>query len=312
MFLLLLWTVVLIALLEATTAAPDIKDIISGCGELCKASAGTFVGGKYFKERSVPVDCGSIFDEKVFVLDGHGETRAPENLPEEWINEFTLDGRVIVKPWYFNRPYVGKKSMTPEWSYEHVESMIAKAKDGTLKGTYPKIDTTALMEGLSRAPGVVGGHVLVIGSEMPWVEACVLASGAANVTTLEYGAIISKHPSIRTMLPGDYRKIWATLPPFDAIVTYSSVEHSGLGRYGDALNPWGDVLEIARAWCVAKQGASLTIAVPSGSVDHILHNAHRIYGPIRYPYLTSNWRQLWKNENHKIRFEQYTHVFTKP
>ena len=27
------------------------------------------------------------------------------------------------------------------------------------------------------------------------------------------------------------------LGPFDAVVTFSSVEHSGLGRYGDGLNP---------------------------------------------------------------------------
>jgi hypothetical protein len=309
--MLVLFGVVILAFGWPIKAAPDIKDIISGCGELCKVSGGTFSEGKYFQERSVPVDCASIFDEKVFVLEGHGEDKAPAKLPEEWLDEFTLGGKVVVKPWYFNRPYVGKKSKTPEWSYEQVEEMIAEAKAGTLKGTYPKIDTTALLEGLSRAPGVNGGHVLVIGSEMPWVEACVLASGARNVTTLEYGVIISKHPRIHTLLPADYRKVWSTLPPFDAIVTYSSVEHSGLGRYGDALNPWGDVLEIARAWCVAKSGASLTIAVPSGGVDHILHNAHRIYGPVRYPYLTSNWHQVWKNEAHKIRFEQYTHVFTK-
>jgi hypothetical protein len=48
---------------------------------------------------------------------------------------------------------------------------------------------------------------------------------------------------------------------FDAIVTFSSVEHSGLGRYGDALNPWGDIIAIARAWCITKQGGSLTIGV---------------------------------------------------
>jgi len=29
---------------------------------------------------------------------------------------------------------------------------------------------------------------------------------------------------------------------FDGVITYSSLEHSGLGRYGDALNPWGDLV----------------------------------------------------------------------
>lgn len=31
------------------------------------------------------------------------------------------------------------------------------------------------------------------------------------------------------------------LGPFDAIASFSSVEHSGLGRYSDAFNPWGDL-----------------------------------------------------------------------
>jgi hypothetical protein len=39
------------------------------------------------------------------------------------------------------------------------------------------------------------------------------------------------------------------------------VEHSGLGRYGDALNPWGDIIAIAKAWCVTKVNGSLTMAV---------------------------------------------------
>lgn len=38
---------------------------------------------------------------------------------------------------------------------------------------------------------------MVIGSEKPWVEACLLAKGAKEVVTLEYGAITSTHPQAR-------------------------------------------------------------------------------------------------------------------
>jgi hypothetical protein len=78
------------------------------------------------------------------------------------------------------------------------------------------------------------------------------AFGNIQVPLLEYGEIISKHPQIKTMTPLQFRKSYLsdTLGTFDAIVTFSSVEHSGLGRYGDALNPWGDIIAIARAWCV--------------------------------------------------------------
>ena len=86
-----------------------------------------------------------------------------------------------------------------------------------------------------------------------------------------------------------------TLGLFDGIVTFSSVEHSGLGRYGDALNPWGDFITFARAWCVTRIGGSLTIAVPYISEnDALLFNAHGVYGTIRYSYLTANWGRLLK------------------
>ena len=52
-----------------------------------------------------------------------------------------------------------------------------------------------------------------------------------------------------------------TLGLIDAVVTFSSVEHSGLGRYGDILNPWEDIIAIARAWCVTKNNGRKTYSL---------------------------------------------------
>eukprot|EP00541_Cyclophora_tenuis_P018576 CAMPEP_0116569474 /NCGR_PEP_ID=MMETSP0397-20121206/16328_1 /TAXON_ID=216820 /ORGANISM="Cyclophora tenuis, Strain ECT3854" /LENGTH=122 /DNA_ID=CAMNT_0004097071 /DNA_START=147 /DNA_END=518 /DNA_ORIENTATION=+ len=78
---------------------------------------------------------------------------------------------------------------------------------------------------------------------------------------------------------------------FDVVVSFSSIEHSGLGRYGDALNPWGDILGTARARCVTKLGGYLALAVPTGQ-DTIHFNLHRLYGKNRYPLLAANWKQV--------------------
>jgi hypothetical protein len=51
---------------------------------------------------------------------------------------------------------------------------------------------------------------------------------------------------------------------FDGVVTYSSLEHSGLGRYGDAINPWGDLITMAKAWCLTKSGGRMMVGVPTG------------------------------------------------
>ena len=137
-----------------------------------------------------------------------------------------------------------------------------------------------------------GARVLVIGTERPWVEAALLAHGAASIVTLEYGAMTSTHPQVTPMTPAAIRAayIGGELAPFDAVVSFSSVEHSGLGRYGDALNPWGDILAVARAWCVAKRGAKLLLAVPFERRDRLAWNSHRVYGPARYPHLVANWQ----------------------
>ena len=48
------------------------------------------------------------------------------------------------------------------------------------------------------------------------------------------------------------------------MVTFSSLEHSGLGRYGDQLNPWGDLITMAKAWCVVKPGGQALVGVSTG------------------------------------------------
>jgi hypothetical protein len=40
------------------------------------------------------------------------------------------------------------------------------------------------------------GRVLIIGSETPWVEACVLEAGARKIVTVNYREIISDDPRI--------------------------------------------------------------------------------------------------------------------
>ena len=62
------------------------------------------------------------------------------------------------------------------------------------------------------------------------------------------------------------------------------------GRYGDALNPWGDILAAARAWCVTKPGGFFVLDLPGGGTDAIKFNANRIYGPLRWPLVTTNWK----------------------
>lgn len=63
----------------------------------------------------------------------------------------------------------------------------------------------------------------------------------------------------------------------DSLSCMHVVEHIGLGRYGDQVDPEGDIKamkELARV--VAKNG-SLLFVVPIGNEAKIMFNAHRIY-----------------------------------
>ena len=55
-----------------------------------------------------------------------------------------------------------------------------------------------------------------------------------------------------------------------------TVEHVGLGRYGDALDYNGDLVAIRELQRVLAPGGDLLFVVPVGK-PQILFNAHRIY-----------------------------------
>jgi hypothetical protein len=92
----------------------------------------------------------------------------------------------------------------------------------------------------------------------------------------------------------DYLKInhadITTLPfKTDSIKSLSCmhvVEHIGLGRYGDPLDPGGDIKAIDELKRVLSPGGDLLIVVPIG-VPKVMFNAHRIYS---YDQIVNNFK----------------------
>lgn len=131
---------------------------------------------------------------------------------------------------------------------------------------------------------ITGKKVLVIGSETYWIELLCALAGAAEVTTVEYRPIEWTEPpqaSLKTLtwdaFIGD---LDAHQQRYDLILSYSSIEHSGLGRYGDRITPLGDLFTFyLMARCMKPHGLCAA-AVPTGQ-DLVHFNAHRIYGEKR-------------------------------
>ena len=210
---------------------------------------------------------------------------------------FTLDFTYPIVPFphlphgeVFRYDYLDSRTIT--WSKSMIEEQMQQSRSGTLGGSYGVDPTNEVRQKLQQLP-IENARVLVIGSERPWLEAILLSLGAAHVVTLEYSTIESQHPQISTLTPAMFRQKFmdGTLEPFDIVATHSSLEHSGLGRYRDALNPWGDLLAVARAWCVTKPNGYLYLGIPT-AMDGIEYNAHRWYGKHRWPLITANWKPL--------------------
>ena len=65
----------------------------------------------------------------------------------------------------------------------------------------------------------------------------------------------------------------------ESISALCSVEHFGLGRYGDPINPDAWYLALKSFQRVVKSGGRIYISVPVGVIDKVCFNAHRVYRP---------------------------------
>ena len=280
----------------------------NGCGQICEWDT-PGIQSLFFQFIKKDFDCIPLWSNPEIDMGRTGLPTPLDQLSSDFLNDLTNNRTIPITPYQslLDQSYLGGVASLPTWDAETINEWSMQCSIGVLEGNYGKSETSHLLRGLLQVPSMQTANVLVIGSENPWVEACVLAAGSTNITTLEYGRIDSRHPHVKTLTPFEMRGRYQDLSEhFDVIVTFSSVEHAGLGRYGDKLNPWGDRQAIARAWCATKPGGYLVIGVPYGH-DAIEYNAHRIYGEKMYPHLVANWYQQWRADSG----DQRVHVFRK-
>lgn len=286
--------------------------MLQGCGEICDT---TIMGtpGKFFNTVRKSVDCNALYANEE--NDAPGKMwPPPRTIPESMEQDYTHNGTFPVSQRYHGQFYSGGEAREAVWTAKEIEENIKQAKVGLLRGSYGPGKTARIRDFLrNHLDTIKGKHFYTIGSENPWLESLLLEAGAEHVTTIEYGAIRSEDPRISTMTPAEMRKLYLTSsmkPLFDGGATYSSIEHSGLGRYGDALNPWGDLQAMAKAWCITREGGHMFAGVPTGSKDLVYWNSNRVYGKTRWPQLMANWEQQ-EREFDGVDAHGLMHYFTK-
>lgn len=204
----------------------------------------------------------------------------PQEIPPELIDGYTIGGRVPVRKRYFDGTY----SEPVVYSKEYIDTVLAQVAAGKTF-YYGKTDMW-LRTALQQFP-IRGQEVAVMGSVEPIYESTVIHHGGRPIT-IEYNKIASDDARLTTLTVAEFER---NPRQFDAAFSISSFEHDGLGRYGDPLNPDGDLVAMARMKSVVKANGLLFLAVPVGC-DALVWNAHRVYGPIRLPRLLSGWEVL--------------------
>ncbi len=201
-------------------------------------------------------------------------------IPAELLNDYTMGSKIEIDDLYFDdscsEPRIYEK--------EQINSFIEKIKNKEI--FYYRNTDKWLYQALEKYP-IENKKVVIMGSNVPLYESFCLHYGG-ECTTIEYNKIISKHPSLKIMTPDEYDK---NPTRFDVGFSISSFEHSGLGRYGDTLNPNGDLDAMKKMKSILKPGGILFLAVPVGK-DKVVWNAHRVYGKIRLPLLLKGWEVL--------------------
>jgi len=217
-------------------------------------------------------------------------TNSPyKEIPSELISSYTFDNVVPILDWYFDGTNDLVKSV---WTDEYINEFKLNYTSINIYG-----NTLSPEECYGRASSMLlkafethnikNKKVAVIGSISPWIEA-ILLNLDNEIITVEYNIPENKTTQLQVVSYWDFQK---TQNMYDCIVTYSSIEHSGLGRYGDPLDPNGDIKTMDDIHNNLNENGLLIWGGPVGS-DALVWNAHRVYGRIRLPLLFSKFEEM--------------------
>lgn len=255
--------------------------------------------------RTMSFQCKDLFSYLTKSISGTWPP--PINLPSDLWRAYTLDNRAKFLHQYYSQQQNGKEDVEV-WSESYLDLFLTT--ENTC-GLYRQPHCAWAME---RFKHFIENKVgLVLGTQYPWAEAALLNTGAKHVITMEYAPIWAESERLTAITPSalaqqylqgirkhSFHTNWilglnsifsillGSFEQVDFIFSFSSIEHDGLGRYGDPLSPSADLESIARMHCLLKDNGIFFLAVPVGE-DAVVWNAHRIYGKYRLSLALANW-----------------------
>lgn len=214
-----------------------------------------------------------------------------KEIPNELISKYTMNNSIPILHWWMDQKTNNLHETV--WTKEYIDSYRIRYTPQNIKanreGTSPYgHESVSWLLASFEKYNIKSKNVAVIGSTSPWIEA-ILLNLQNNVTTIEYNV---PETTVNNLTCKDYFSYFKNNEnEFDAIITYSSIEHSGLGRYGDPLDPDGDIKTMNDIHKNLKHDGILIWGAPVGA-DALVWNVHRIYGRLRLPLLFENFEEL--------------------
>jgi hypothetical protein len=215
----------------------------------------------------------------------------PKTIPAELVNEYTMNGEIPIFAWYFNS-LGGKYNLN--WTNEYLQAFIDSFSINNILNQkechkpYANGAFYFLYTFTKYIHYIRNKNVAIIGSTHPWIEAILVNLGVKSVTTVEYNVPVCNHPIIKTISYEDFCK---SSTKYDVIISFSSIEHSGLGRYGDPLNPRGDIETMNEIYKALVSNGLCFLGIPVGK-DSLVWNAHRVYGVKRLPLVLDKFKEI--------------------
>ena len=216
-----------------------------------------------------------------------------KKIPPDLMADYTLSGQIQVKdmtqvrPEWFLKPT--EKGSPADWDeYIKKYSLVIGDEEKEKSTPYGHERAFTRVRKAMEFAGIYNKKIAIIGSELPWIESIALHMGC-KITTVEYNLPTCTHSDIKFLHWDDFVKEQMI---YDACISFSSIEHSGLGRYGDPLSPNEDLNVMSTIKSKMNEESFLVLGVPYSKVDSLVWNGARFYGPLRFPILTAGFREL--------------------
>jgi hypothetical protein len=175
------------------------------------------------------------------------------------------------------------------WSKEYINKLIEEPSEPE---DYPNVLTD--LENCLKNIKLKNKKILVIGSITPWIECFLLKNGAEQVYITDVNFIEIEDSRIIFVNTNNLKE------KYDIIVSFSSVEHIGLGRYGDPIDEDGDIKFMAESVTILKDAGIFLLGVPVAEEYKVDGNWHRIYDNIRLNLLLESYKIVMSSKNNII------------